>query len=343
MKSKNIVFAVLSLLVLSSCSSLKEEKSIEAYRNVLSFKNDEFNILQMTDIHWNYSTIINESKEYMQAVFDDAKTQNGHIDLITITGDLFLNANKYLVETLFDFLSSWEVPIAVTYGNHDKEGEWNTSWMNKMVSESKNFIAKINDNDNVYGDTNYFIDINSNEETLWRIYMIDSNSLARKNGIKYQYDNIHEDQVEWMKRIANNDISSIPSLGFMHIPPKELNKAIDEANGTYIMGEINEKICPAALDSSFFQTAKNIGMRGLFYGHDHDNDAVMEYQDMIMGYGVKSNIELYSYADDDGMNHTGYSFYSLKKDRSWSLKHVYLKYGDTSKVVRSNIWESDQS
>lgn len=340
MKSKKYLLTILSFLSLVSCQSAGAEKPIDSYRDVLTFKNDSFNILHLTDIHWNYSTIINESKQYMQAIFDDAKAENGSIDLVVITGDLFLDANKYLVETLFSFLSSWEVPIAITYGNHDKEGEWNTSYMNKMVSESENFIAKINDGDNVYGDTNYFIDINSNNDTLWRLYIIDSNSLARKNGIKYQYDNIHENQVDWMKRIANNDASQVPSLGFMHIPPKELGNALEEANGNYIMGEINEKICPAALDSSFFEEAKKIGMKGMFYGHDHSNDAIVEYQNVIMGYGVKANTELYSYTDNNNLTHTGYSLYSLKKDRSWSIKQIYINYSDMTSVVRSNVWES---
>ena len=343
MKHKKI-FSIFSVILLTSCQDVREEKPLDSYRATLSFYNDSFNIMQLTDIHWNYTTDVKESKKYMLALLDNALLQEGHVDLVTITGDLFLDANKYLVEELFRFLSSWNLPIAITYGNHDKEGTWNTDWMNKMVSESKNFIAKIVDNDNVFGDTNYFIDIKDGNDVSWQIYMMDSNTLARKNGIKYQYDNIHEDQVEWMKRVANSNSTPVPSLGFIHIPPKELNNAIEEMDkdhSKHIMGEMNEANCATKLDSSFFSEAKNIGMKGIFFGHDHTNDLVVNYQDMILGYGVKSNPELYAYKDNLGMDHTGYALYSLKKDKSWSLKHVFMKYPKGDKIVESQTWESN--
>lgn len=344
MKHKQLPL-LLSVLLLVSCQAENAlEKPYEEYRDVLSFQTDSFNILQLTDVHWTYMTKIKESEDYLQALFDDAKKEKGHVDLVTITGDVFLEANKYIVETLFSFLSSWDTPIAITYGNHDKEGEWSLDWMNKMVSTSKNFIAKTV-SDDIYGNTNYYIDIQDNGNTLWQIYMIDSNSLAPDNFLNYQYDCVHEDQVKWMKGIADSSkkgSSYLPSLGFLHIPPKEYKEAekvIKEDSSKILLGENHEKACPTPIDSSFFKTAKEINMKGMFFGHDHANDSVTEYDGMIMGYGVKANPELYYYKDENGFTLTGYAMYELRKDSSWSIQHTYMDYS-TRKIRRSSVWES---
>lgn len=334
---------LLSVFLLVSCQTSNVEHPIDDYRSTLSFSSDTFNIMHLTDVHWTFVTKLEESKKYMQDLFDDAKKEQGHIDLVTITGDVFLNANKYIVEELFSFLSGWEVPIAIVYGNHDKEGEWSLSWMNKMISTSKNFIAKINDNDNVYGDTNYFIDIKDGNDLSWRIYMMDSNSLQPGNAIKYQYDYIHEDQVDWMKRVNNDSSKEVPSLGFIHIPPKEFGTAVADAkkdSSKHLLGEQNETSCPAKTDSSFFKVAKEINMKGIFFGHDHANDIVTMYDDVVLGYGVKSNIELYYYKDNNDFTHTGYAVYNLKKDSSWTIQHVYMNYTNHSQIIRSDVWRS---
>lgn len=106
MKKKNLLLLA-NVFILVSCNSPKPNVTIDDYRSTLYFKDDSFNIMQLTDIHWTYTTNLNKSMAYMQDLFDDAKKEKGHIDLVMVTGDVFLNANKYIVETLFDFLSSW--------------------------------------------------------------------------------------------------------------------------------------------------------------------------------------------------------------------------------------------
>lgn len=330
-----------SLFLLVACNSGKTSQSIDDYRATLSFSDDTFNIMQLTDIHWTYTTNLNESKAYMQDLFDDAKKQLGHIDLLMVTGDSLLNANKYIAESLFDFLSTWDVPVAVNYGNHDKQGEWSTSWLNNKISTTKNFISKIVDDD-LQGNTNFFIDIMDGNERAWQIYVLDSNSYMGKNLIKYQYDYIHENQVDWMKNIADSSKVNgeyVPSIGFIHIPTLEMDEAID-GEGVTLLGEQHEANSNAKVYSPFFDTAKEINMKGFFFGHDHSNDLVTKYKDMVMGYGVKSNTELYYYKDDSGFARTGYATYSLKKDKSWSLQHVLMDYNDHSNIQRSIVWES---
>lgn len=340
MKKKNLLLLA-NVFILVSCNSPKPNVTIDDYRSTLYFKDDSFNIMQLTDIHWTYTTNLNKSMAYMQDLFDDAKKEKGHIDLVMVTGDVFLNANKYIVETLFDFLSSWEVPIAVNYGNHDKQGEWNTAWMNNKISTSKNFISKIVDDD-LQGNTNYFIDIKDGDKNLWQVYVLDSNSYMPKNVIRYQYDYIHENQTDWMKKVAESskvDGEYLPSLGFIHIPTLEWGDAVKDES-SHLLGEMHESNSSAKVESLFFNTAKEINMKGYFFGHDHSNDLVAKKDDLVMGYGVKSNIELYYYKDEVGFTRTGYATYSLKKDKSWNIQHVLMDYNDHTNIKRSIIWES---
>lgn len=340
MKKKNILLLA-SVFILVSCNSTKPNVTIDDYRATLSFKDDSFNIMQLTDIHWTYTTDLKKSMAYMQDLFDDAKKEKGHIDLLMVTGDTFLNANKYIAETLLNFLSSWNVPIAVNYGNHDKQGEWSTAWLNNKISTTKNFISKIVDDD-LQGNTNYFIDIKDGDEKLWQVFVLDSNSYMAKNAIRYQYDYIHENQVDWMKNIAESSKVNgeyLPSLGFIHIPTLEWKDYVNDES-SHLLGEMHESNSSAKVYSPFYDAAKEINMKGYFFGHDHSNDLVAKRDDVVMGYGVKSNIELYYCKDETGFTRTGYATYSLKKDKTWSIQHVLMDYNDHTNIKRSIVWES---
>lgn len=346
MKRNKSTIALFLAMLLSSCQGGKVEHPLEDYRSELSFQEETFKIMQLTDIHWSYVTILEQSKAYLDAILKNALSEEGHIDLVVITGDIVLNANPYILKSLIDYLDGWNLPLAFTYGNHEKEGTWSTAYLNSLITSAKNSITRIVDGDNVYGETNYLIDIKDGSNLLWQIYCLDSNSLAHDNGLTYQYDNIHQDQVDWLKRMAKDSEvggTNVPSLGFIHIPPKEMFAAQEEAlkdPSKHIMGESHEKCCATKLDSEFFDAAKNINMQGIFFGHDHSNDNVVSYQDVLLGYGVKSTPELYYYEDQEGFDWIGYSLIELKKDHRWSLKHVYLDYDDPNNSKHSPTWES---
>ena len=329
MKPHKFIVSILSLVPLCACQSNVRTSGVDDYRHVITSTNDTFSVLQLTDIHWCYATKLSDSTNYLTHVLDFAKEKAGQIDLVVITGDSFLGANQAMVTKLYSFIDSWDIPFAVTYGNHDKEGDWGRAWMNQAIQKGKNAISLPHDDDNVDGDTNYFVDWNDGNDTIWRFYLLDSNSLILENAISYGYDGIHENQVQWMKTMANQSVHTIPSLGFMHIPPKEFGDASKEAKADrsrWILGEQNEKTCESAVDSSFVTVAKSIGMRGVFFGHDHSNDFVIQDQDgFTMGYGVKSGTELYYHEDETSKQTlTGGALYTVKKDDSYDLEHLYV-------------------
>ena len=116
-------FALVSLLpLLFSCAGANVDLN---YVQELNANGDEdFVVLQLTDIHWNYSTNIKEASAYLNNTIEVAKKEKGHIDLIEVTGDTLLVANKKIATTIYDLIDSWGIKWAFTFGNHDYECEW---------------------------------------------------------------------------------------------------------------------------------------------------------------------------------------------------------------------------
>ena len=65
----------------------------------------------------------------------------------------------------------------------------------------------------------------------------------------------------------------------------------------------------------------------MFCGHDHINNSVIDYEGVILGYGVKSTWEIYH--DDDIL---GYCLITLT-DADFSLDNIKSVYVDYNKTI----------
>ena len=334
-------FALVSLLpLLFSCAGANVDLN---YVQELNANGDEdFVVLQLTDIHWNYSTNIEEASAYLNNTIKVAKELKGHIDLIEVTGDTLLVANKKIATAIYDLIDSWGIKWAFTFGNHDYEGEWSEAWMNELVSSSHYHNAvlpeMVNKYDEVDGFSNYVINVKWGNDMNWQIYNIDTHNLVQQSG-SYDYDYVHPNQVEWYKNqteLAKKGNEYTPSIAFFHIPTSEITEI--EEKGEKLGGIKDEKFCPGKTFSDFFGVAKERNCRGMFFGHDHSNDIVWKYENVVYGYGVKANIELYSTEKDD-VSVTGCALYSLHKNGTFDLEHLIIDY-DNMEAGRSSIsWE----
>lgn len=145
------------------------------------------------------------------------------------------------------------------------------------------------------GAGNYVIVAENNGKPVQAIVVIDSQSAVRKYSTTYDF--IGTDQIEWYKWAMSGvqklysqagGQGIIPSINFQHIP---LNEYKDNMNNQsyYVLGENNEDSFPPKKNTGFFAALKEIGScKGVFFGHDHDNNKVIKYQDIYMGYGVQS-------------------------------------------------------
>ena len=341
---KNKRFAIIALMpLLFSCTG---DLINPNYVKEMTVSGDEdFNVLQFTDIHWNYSTNIKQASAFLTNTVNEAKKRAGHIDLIEITGDSVLVANKKIATTLYDLVESWGIPWAFTFGNHDYEGEWSEAWMNNLVSSSKYEHAllpeDINKADKVDGFSNYVINVKRGDKVEWQIYNIDTHNLVEEGG-SYDYDYIHPNQISWYEAQTdlakeNNGGQYVPSIAFFHIPPTDIYDF--EKDGTLVGGIKDEKFCPGEHESDFVKTAKERNCRGMFFGHDHSNDIVWKKDNVVFGYGVKANTELYS-TEKDGIDITGGAIYSLHKDTGkFDLEHLIIDYDAPEKGASTLTWK----
>lgn len=330
MKRKALLSLLLLVPVVASCKGAElAPKDSNEYIATINAGSDDFVILQLADIHWTYNTLVEPAKKYLNKVVSEAIKEKGHVDLIELTGDQTFIANKNIATQLYDFIDSFEIPWVFNYGNHDLQGSWSTKWLNDTVYGHKHNVNKFV-YDDVAGDTNFVINVKWQDDYKWQIYHIDTKSLTIQNG-SYTYDYITDDQVEWYKAQTDKDKGSnpkyTPSLTYCHIPPKEILKIAD-GEGTILGGVIQENepyYFPSDIDSAFMKYAEERNCKGVFFGHDHSNDAVWKYKNMAFGYGVKANTELYSTTNEEGKTLTGGSLVTIHKgSESYELMHYYI-------------------
>jgi 3',5'-cyclic AMP phosphodiesterase CpdA len=331
-QKRNVLIAggFLLALALSSCGA-RTTPVLSDYVSTIDYKSD-FKVLQLTDVHWSTDTDIARQKKYLTNVVEEAAP-----DFIMITGDLFLIATEPIAIDLFDLINGWNIPYGVTWGNHDRQTDFSEKWESLLCASGANSKYKEVDDD-VWGRSNYVIDLMDGDIVKWQLYSIDSNSYQPSSGFTYDYDYIHDDQVSWFESEAavakGTSVSYVPSVCYFHIPLLDLETIYaekdDAASGvTSYHGEKNEAFCPSSTESTFLPSALSHGVKGMFWGHDHSNDWFCDYEGITMGYGVKSGKELYYHASESelsgGLDLVGGSLVTLHDDGTLSVTHVFVQ------------------
>ena len=256
---------------------------------------DDFRIMQITDIHFGIEMDLVKEFEHLTKMIEQANNP----DLIVITGDSFLDANKAIVRRFVEFFDGFDIPWTFTFGNHDLQGDYGYYFINREISKAKNVVFVDYKDDNLTGFTNFYINLKKDGNTLYRLFIIDSNCYYNK-GLKYEYDVIAEDQLEHLKAINAYENDSVKSLAFFHIPLHEFEDAYAGLeDGTYSgFGENNENICYGYENNGSYDVFKSIGTIAIFTGHDHVNCSTVYYKnEMYLSYGVKATDLVYNVED----------------------------------------------
>lgn len=289
MKTQRFIYATLLLLSgLFFCSLNTYAKD-----PVLQFNsNGKFKILQLTDIHYIYQN--QSSEQALERILKIIKEEKP--DLIIATGDVIYGkpGDKSMLTVLYA-LSSQKIPFAITYGNHDDEQGFSREELLKLMKDIPYNITSTTKK--LSGVTNYILEVkDSNQKnTAEVLYIFDSHSYSQIEGVE-GYDYIKTDQIEWYKKESKNftkrnNKKPIKSLAFFHIPTPEFTAA------TYIkpkeiVGNRQEGICAPKLNSGLFSAIKEQeDIRGIFVGHDHDNDFAVEWCGVLLAYGRYSGGE----------------------------------------------------
>lgn len=311
-----IVIAVIVVFSFVGCAKVEPaSEHLEDYVFTLQY-HDNFNILQLTDIHWNVNTSAKSSMEYLDKLFEEtskhiADTQgNGAgIDLVELTGDMFMLANRYHLDTFIDYFEQkaeqYGFVYAPVWGNHDRHCLYNPKTLAKKFKEAPHCIY-FEPADDLYGRSNYIINLTEDgtgdSKAVWMIAHLDSGASFSETELSVfrDYDYIRRDQTEWFLKehaLAGEDV---PVIAYYHIPQDENEaawKAVSEGstdikNKFFRLEEFadngNEKYA-----SDFIEEAGKHNLKAAFMGHAHNDDWTFEKDGVVIGLGVKTGSELY--------------------------------------------------
>ena len=292
----------------------------------------ELKIMHLTDIHLGGGWIPKKNDTLaLNAVAQMITVEKP--DLVVITGDIvypvpyqsgaFNNLPPH--ETFATLMESLGVYWTVTFGNHDSEfySTYTREEVSDFYSESDFKYCLYEDVEGLYGSGNSVINVKNSQGIITQsIFTLDSNAYTGEGLIEtlaWEYDNIHEDQIEWYKTTveANNEYNKnliatldnkdellskyekLNTLLFFHIPIAEYGDAWFEyvENGYKdtedvkfmfgTAGESGDVVYSSDIPDNLFETMLELGgTHGTFCGHDHVNNFSIEYKGIRLTYGL---------------------------------------------------------
>lgn len=311
--------------------------SLDDYLNEITKSTDEFVVCSLQDIHLsNLSTVDDELAYLEKAVYSKGKLEgtNEKPDLIVLNGDTFMDTNKNTVNRFFKWIDSLDIPFAYTYGNHDLQNSYSNTFIDRTVKACKNSVL-LNPEDNVYGDANYVINMKKGNNTLWQVFVFDSNTYYG-----FDYDVVHDDQIKWFADETEyakqkNGGVAIPNVCYMHIPFEEFDEAWQELGDGQLGGHLDkngdafymaEPVSKGYRDNNLYETMQEHYTRGVICAHDHINNTDWHYNKGGKGmvrlvYGEKSGHGIYH--DERIM---GAMFTTLLPDGTFDILRTSVKY-----------------
>lgn len=269
---------------------------------VLRYRQDgSFRVMQLTDLH--LGPFANNDNDLKTLELIEKATKFLKPDLIIITGDLIwsqqIDNPKDTLEVLYKLLNESNIPVALTYGNHDSETDYSRNSLRKLERLLNNHVEKkhafiIDDKES------YCIEVYSHDGTLLNnlIYIIDSGDYPKIDlGL---YDWVQPKQVEWFNR--TNEVYSRSQNGkkdliFLHIPVPEYYEAKENILDG-VCEEGGEVICSPKINTGLFSSAViNQSIHSFYCGHDHDNNFCGQYYGIQLCYGQITGFNSYGHLE----------------------------------------------
>ena len=277
----------------------EDEYNPEATESLTKKNGEDFRILLLADIQisgspWTIHKTFNQIDELIDSVKPDF--------IMTLGDNTEWRYSDKMAKKLIRFMEKKNIPWGVVLGNHDSaEGRKARPWYGNRYEEAKNSMFKYGPN-NIKGVGNYIVNINDeNGDVIYTLAMMDSNNSIMYKG-KHSYDFIHRDQQNWYKwqiegiskTQYGTDTKVVPSMCFFHIPLLEFDdaqKAVKEGkiDKSKVRGDNSEAVASSKINSGFFDVLKDVkSTTHVFCGHDHVNDMSIEYEGIILSYGLKT-------------------------------------------------------
>ena len=330
-----------------------DEFEFENYANgCYNIKTDgKFKVMHITDVHIGGGWMsVREDTKALNAVAAMITAEKP--DFVVFTGDQVFSVpymagtfnNKTGVTELASLMEKLGVYWTAAFGNHDSEiySYYNREKVSEFYSSDEYPHCLYQPGpENIDGYGNQVFNIkNAEGEIIRSIIVFDSHSYTNGDylGIRWIYDNIHENQVEWYENTIKdikekNGGKDVPTSVFMHIPLVEYRDAWNEylengkkdtENTKFVRGEIGEKdpyvYCGVGEDNLFEKMLECKSTDSIFFGHDHLNNTILNYKGVNFVYGYSVDYFAYSGIDKQG-SQRGCVVIDIAEDGKQTITH----------------------
>ena len=270
----------------------------------IKFNSDgKLKILHITDTHLKSNHNFDPTIWLIERACEKEKP-----DIVMLTGDIVLNCEKAedtkkMINALMNIFDSRNIPVAVTFGNHDSEQGAMTREELMAYYNTFSCSVSVDDGEALSGCGTYNIPVLSSdgEKVKFNLWVFDSGDYDEES----RYSCVKPDQIEWYKQTseklkAENNDKVVNSLVFQHIIVGEIYDALRKSDSWksysykhlynkeehYMFdpdrvnyGTIRETPCPGYENYGQFDAmVKNGDVLAMFSGHDHTNAFGVEYK-----------------------------------------------------------------
>lgn len=273
---------IISMAIMAAAAAILSISAGAAKPQKLQLREDgTFKIMQFTDLHFKTHTP-DENAKVLKRI--ESMTELEHPDFIVVTGDLvFTDQAGPMLQSIIDKLDSTGVPWCILYGNHDAEQDLTRPQMSSMVTSGKLSVNTLNKAGEL---ADMELAVCDGKDALLYLYLMDSHDYSTMEGVG-GYAWLTRQQVDWLRESClartDKDGKVAPSFAFFHIPLPEYRDAWEQGKHVGIKAE---SVCAPQINSGMFAAmVETRSVKGVFAGHDHNNDFVALWQGIALCYG----------------------------------------------------------
>ncbi|MBR2988342.1 MAG: Ig-like domain-containing protein [Clostridia bacterium] len=285
--------------------------------------------------------------------------QRANPDIIVATGDNVYGEGDDDGAMWNEFISvmdSFAKPWLTVFGNHDNESRKGVQWQVNQLLNSRYCVFK---QGNMTGNSNYNVLISSGGVAKYLFYMFDNHgcrviplSENSAGGEGIEPDNVDiakikqtlgyaDDQVNWFGNSARSAFEfygQVPILIFQHVPIAEYRNAMRDQYGidwgqtlpsnpfyTNLTGDFGfarELTAGNMYREDVWVKMKNLGVKGIFVGHEHKIATSVVYGGVRLTFGLKTGT--YAYHAEDMLGTTKINLDVSEK--TFSVAHQFTNY-----------------
>lgn len=294
--AKRLISVLMVVVIMAGISVSAFAADYSTTAKALSFNKDgKFNIMHVTDTHLADDNV--DASTWLIAQACDRENP----DLVVVTGDIVDNDDdaaktKRWIDALMSVFQERDIPVAVTFGNHDSERGAMSREELMAYYNSYSCSISLDDGPSLSGCGTYNIPVMSSDgsKVKFNVWVFDSNDYDG-NG---NYGNVKADQVEWYKQKSDelkaaNGGEVVYSVAFQHIIVPEVYDVLKKVDskklysyehiinkGEYYMfdpnsvnfGTLTETPCSGGENDGQFDAMVEKGdVLAMYSGHDHTN------------------------------------------------------------------------